>query len=359
MKRLVLTGVITDADGKPPVDRKIAVQSFLDGTWRDSAWPDLDGQGGSTREVGGREPGVERTASAPALRLFDHSRQAVIAGGPMLATDADTLVVDFGRTRLVAEPFRRVGLNDATAQGELVDGVPDEVQGATGVSEEAQAEISRLRGELAAKQETVAGLTRRLDYRSDQLRLQKVKLSQARTDLNHTINDLTTARNELSDKIAEANRLSEVVGTPVKVADVITGLGTQLSQTNEVLAKQPTPFRLSEVHLDLRGRLGQGGDTIVMDGTPDGSGVSATLATEAPAGSVPRQGVPSVLGLTESAAARVLRSVGFRMDAATQNLPTGAGVPGQAISQHPAAGTQAEFGTSVLVIFGVRSEVHA
>lgn len=359
MKKLVLTGVVTDADGKPPVDRKIAVQSFLDGNWRDSAWPDLDGKGSFTLELSGRELGVERSANAPALRLFDHSRQAVVAGGPMLATDADTLFVDFGRTRLVAEPFRRAGLTDPTAEGELVDGVPGELEGATGGLEEAHAEIRRLRGDLAVKQEAVAGLTRQLDYQGDQLRLQEVKLAEARTDLNQTINDLTTARAELSDKIAEAKRLSEVLGTPVKVADVITGLGTQLSQTNEVLAKQPTPFRLSEVHLDLRGRLGHGGDTIVMDGTPDGSGVSANLVTEATAGSVPQQGVPSVQGLTESAAARVLRSVGFRLDAATQNLPNGSGVPGQAITQHPAPGTQAEFGTSVLVIFGVRSEVNA
>lgn len=359
MDLLVVTGVITDADGKPPVDRKIAIQAFIDGNWRDIASPELGGQGDFTLELRVRGLGVQQKGIVAAMRLFDHSRQALVAGGPRLAPEGDTLFADFGRTRLVAEPFRRIGLTDPTAEGELVAGVPDELQGAQGINDETQTELNRLRGELVAKQESVDGLTRRLDYRSDQLRLQKVRLSQARTDLNHTINDLTTARNELSDKISEANRLAEVVGTPVKVADVITGLGTQLSQTNEKLSTQPTPFRLSDIHVDLRGRLGQGGDTIVMDGIPDGSGVSVNLVTEAPAGAVPRQGVPSVLGLTESAAARVLRSVGFRMDTATQNLPSGSGVSGQAIVQHPAAGTQAEFGTFVLVIFGVRSETHA
>jgi hypothetical protein len=122
------------------------------------------------------------------------------------------------------------------------------------------------------------------------------------------------------------------------------------------LAEQRIPFRLSDVKVNLRGRLSNGGDMISLGETADGGGISASLITDAPAPNVPTREVPSVLGLTESAAGRVLRSVGFRMNAATQLLAKGAGVPGQAVAQHPAAGQPTEFGASVLVVFGVRSQ---
>ena len=62
--------------------------------------------------------------------------------------------------------------------------------------------------------------------------------------------------------------------------------------------------------------------------------------------------VPDVLGLTENAARRVIRSVGLRLAPARQTLKAGTGTPGQSISQHPVAGEMARHGSEVLVVFG-------
>lgn len=358
MARITAMGLIVDSDGNTVVRPQIVLQGF-----GKDAWITLSelSSGEFQVELPERTREVRLDTALP-LRLVDHSTQEVliVAADPMWVFEPDILLADFGDIRLLKEPYHRKGIK---VEGDLVIGEPQDREAVSGT--EVQVVIRKLRNELADSRAALVSTNGELDVRTEQLNSHKVRLASVTSDLDlHkeqltvATHDLGTVRTELSAAIAEVGTLRGTLGTPTKVLDVISGLGSQLSATNIELAKQPTPFRLAEVKLDLRGRLGSNGDTIVMDGKGDGSGLSAELVVDASTSAVPTQGVPSVSGLTESAAARVLRSVGFRMDTATQLLAVGTGVPGQAVAQHPAAGQQAEFGTSVLVVFGVRSENH-
>ncbi len=356
MAQIVAMGLIVDSDGDPVSNRSISLQGFgADG------WSNLSeiSDGEFHVELPSRTPGARLDTALP-LRLVDRSTQAllIVAADPMWMPQTDVLLADFGTIRVLKEPYHRKGVK---VDGDVVIGEPNDREGVTGV--EVQSLIRELRSKVADSQAALATAKGELDLRTEQLDTQKVQLAGATSDLSMhkerlavATHELGTLRTELSEAIAEVGTLTDTLGTPTNVLDVIAGLGTQLSATNVELAKQPTPFRLAEVKLDLRGRLGDNGHTIVMDGKGDGSGLSAELVVDATTAVVPTQGVPSVLGLTESAAIRVLRSVGFRMDAATQQLRAGQGASGQSVAQHPEAGQQVEFGTSVLVVFGVRDK---
>lgn len=303
-------GRVVDAEGEPVTDRTIVLQAMGANGW--TTVQEIDGG-----RIDVELPGAGRDRSTPVpLRLLDQSTQTplVISSDPMWRTD-DGTIADFGSIRILEAPVVRRGIGDA---GENIIGAPVERVTVDDIGE---------RG-----------------------------VPQLREELEESRSELKTVRLELSSALTKVDELSTTLGTPTKLLDVISGLGSQLSITNTELAAQSTPFRLAEVKLDLRGRLGADGSTIVMDGTGDGSGISADLVVDARPPGVPTQGVPSVQGLTASAAARVLRSVGFRMDSATQQLGPDQGVPGQAITQHPAPGATAEFGSAVLVVFGARSE---
>ena len=328
-------GRIVGPDNTPVTRRSILLQGFGPRGW--TTLEEIDG-GEFEIELPDSVP-TPRTTVPVALRLLDQSTQTphVISSDPIWVSERDLLLADFGQLRLLEEPYHRKGLK---AEGHSVIGAPQEQPTAgggddDGDNDESGPVIRDLRRELAASQTALGGVRREL------------------IDSQATLDGV---RRELSESLATVDRLTTTLGTPTKVVDLISGLGTQLSITNTELARQTTPFRLAEVKLDLRGRLGDDGQTIVMDGSGDGSGLSAELVVDAATSAVPTQGVPSVLGLTASAASRVLRSVGFRMESATQQLSAGQGIPGQAVTQHPAHGGTAEFGTAVLVVFGVRSE---
>ena len=349
-------GRILDAAGRPVTNRKFALQALgADG------WTTLSTITDGTVDL--KLPASGRGGRTPVpLRLVDPSSGTVqvVSSTPDWSTEGNTRVADFGRVQLLEEPVLR---RRADGQEEPIIGIPlddpvldvirdpvvrpgrgpihDDITLPDSILEiqlelnASQAELSTTKLELIAKDE---------------------KLEQNRLELARKDETLGQVRLELSEALTQVDTLTTRLGTPTRVVDVIAGLGSQLSVTNTELAKQPTPFRLAEVSLDLRGRLGNDGETIVMDGSGDGSGLHADLVVDATVPEAPTQGVPDVLGLTASAAARVLRSVGFSMDSATQRLPAGQGVPGQAVAQQPAPGGEAEFGATVLVAFGVRTE---
>lgn len=356
MAQIIAMGVIVDSDDNPVSDVKIVLQGFGNQNWVDL----LEVTHNEFHsELPERTPGARLNAALP-LRLIDRSTQStlIVAADPQWVLDGDVLFADFGYIRVLPEPYYRKGVK---LEGELVIGQHRDRDNGSDV--EVQSVVRELRSELAAGRAALVAARGELDVRTEQLNAQRVQLASATSDLSlhkerlsAANQELGTVRTELSDAISKVDALTNTLGTPTRVMDVIAGLGSQLSATNVELAKQPTPFRLAEVKLNLRGRLGNAGDTIVMDGTGDGSGLSAELVVDASTATVPTQTVPNILGLTESAAARVLRSVGFRMDSAAQQLASGDGVPGQSVAQHPVAGQQVEFGTSVLVVFGVRNE---
>lgn len=183
--------------------------------------------------------------------------------------------------------------------------------------------------------------------------------------------DLVAARleaDQTSIKLAEQTRahrlalerIAELEAAPVtgavKSADiqtVFTQIGTKMGDANTALKAQATPFRLGAIKIDLRGPMTEDGRILLGNAAvQNGSGVSAELHSDAPRdGSDAQVRVPEVTGLTESAVRRVLRSVGLRLKSATQAAQPGAGTPGQALTQHPAAGQPAAHGAEILVVF--------
>ncbi|ATG50802.1 hypothetical protein CFK38_04125 [Brachybacterium vulturis] len=312
---ITAVGHIVDSDGEPIVGRKIVLQAL-----GEQGWTTLQEIRDGTVDVDlpGVGPGRGRGAPVP-LRLVDTSTdtELVVSSDPMWTAGDEQLTADFGTLRLREEAVLRPGV---VSTGERVIGTPRERIG------------------------------------TDDVRPIPHGIPELREELEIKTSELKNVRLDLSTALTRVEELTATLGTSTEIVDVIAGLGTQLSATNAQLATQTTPFRLAEVKIDLRGRLGTDGSTIVMDGANGGSGISADLVVDAPASTIPTQGVPSVQGLTASAAVRVLRSVGFHLDSATQQLPEDQGVPGQAITQQPAAGAVAEFGTTVLVVFGVRNE---
>lgn len=317
-------GRLVDAEGRPIEGRKIVLQAL-----RADGWTTIE------RIEDGRID-VRLSASGPAgrepvpMRLLDESTGTplVISSSPRWTADKSTVVADFGTVQVLKDPITREGTTGGT---EPVIGIPLDTLADDLVRGPWTGQVPSWPG----ASETVRGL---------------------RLELAENRELLSTARIDLSNALTQVDELTARLGTATKVVDVIAGLGTQLSLTNTELSQQTTPFRLADVRLDLRGRLGNDGSTIVMDGSGDGSGLSADLVVDTPSRTVPSRTVPDVAGMTASMAARVLRSVGFSMDRATQQLPPDQGVPGQSLAQQPPAGGEAEFGTAVLVVFGVRSE---
>ncbi|WP_203567263.1 PASTA domain-containing protein [Aestuariimicrobium ganziense] len=321
-----ITGMVLRFDGKPYEGGEFVLEANVGM----NGWQVV---GAAHTEVGGllvARSEVERLVmkgrpgpTLPALRLVtpEFGEVAVLSAAPMVRlVDDREGVVDFGRLRMLREPVKVPGLHDLTHDGVLVAAVPDELAGDDAGPQPDSAEVARLTKLLASRAQ-----------------------------------ELAQARQEVSATATELVELRQSLGNPAPVVDVIGGIGAQLAATNQVLAAQPIPFRLERATLDLRGTLGASGDTIALDGQGAG-GVKAELVIDAPSSARVTQGVPSVVGLTESAAQRVLRSVGFKLDAATQVVGDGGATPGQAIMQHPVAGAQADFGTSVLVVFAVRRQ---
>lgn len=369
---MIARGSVEHADGEPAADRKIFLQVLTVEGWQSRT--DADPHGFEVEVP--LDGGLQRQGTAPPVRLVDETdgEPMVLSADPVWSREGirggGLLVADFGRIVLLKEPYRRQGLK---LEGELVLGIPAELPIGSGSRAEDQELKKRLAETEGALRDTTAKLldtttqltdtaarltetTARLSDSGAELASARAELTEKDSTLLRIRDERDSVRVELSDALTKVADLSAVQGTPTRVVDVISGLGTQLSATNAELATKTTPFRLAAVTLDLRGRLGGDGSTIVMDGSADGSGLKADLVVDQASTQIPAQTVPDVAGLTPSAAARVLRSVGFRMDTATQQLPPGTGVPGQALTQHPAPAAQAEHGTAVLVVFGVSTD---
>jgi len=172
----------------------------------------------------------------------------------------------------------------------------------------------------------------------------------------HELSLKTTALSEaLARAVAAEDKLKTAAAAPaVKTADVqtvFTSIGTKLGDTQAALTAAKTPFRIGNIRVDLKGTLDDSGKIVLGRPDPDGSGVSVDMAPDTSARGDATVAVPDVTGLTLSAARRVLRSVGLRLDTASQTMKPDAAAHGAALRQTPAAGSRTPHGGTVLVVF--------
>ena len=142
---------------------------------------------------------------------------------------------------------------------------------------------------------------------------------------------------------------------PVPIANFATSIGTDLHSAQATLASRA--FSIGRIEVNARGLLGNDGTLQLQDqgSTVDAaklSDVKLEFRPDAGSGATLGVTVPDVAQLTETAARRVLASVGLQMQASYG--PPGLApdsVAGQTMLQTPRAGETVPRGARVLVVF--------
>ena len=399
MRGVVATAQIFSEAGKPATGLDLIVEVFIldNNTWTAAGKGRTDTKGSVGINVDARK--IE-TNAVPARRLVEDGapEPRVLSMSGLVKYDKrrDTLRVDFGQIdRLEETAFKlptstsgftqikhtvagvalQEGRNEAALNRNLreVSGARDSLATVTRAREDViVADVSR-GGVIADSSRTLDGTlavastkeidtlksinheqNQRIIVKDQELATSRAEILQKTTQIQTIQTALTAAQKSASEEKARADALAKAAGIKADVGGIVAGLGTRLSIANETLKAQAHPFRVGTIKLDLRGRPSADGSEIELGGDAEksGSGVSTELHVDQSRTADDVVTVPDVLGLTESAARRVIRSVGLRLAPARQTLKAGTGTPGQSISQHPKAGETTRHGSEVLVVFG-------
>lgn len=352
---------VVDAEGTGMAGAKtdLALFDTSSATWKVVQTQTADAAG---KLAGSLTLSVTALPYAPAARLTQAGTASILSGEVQVSpgTDRGALNLDFGRVvwlsskqRLAALGTMRIAdtLNQTLTKGKIATTTTLDVNQ---IKADLNAEISKsYAADLAEKSRIIAERETALEARTREI-----------TERDVSIGNL---RKQLDAQAAEIDRLRrpEVTpGTPgpamplpaVRLTDFAAGLGKELGSAQEILAKQS--FSIDRFEVSARGLLHDGGRSIEL---PDKeSKVEAGRLTDVIIGFRPVAqpdpdldiAVPDVRQLTESAARRVLASVGLRLEPGygpRSLLPDSA--PGQAMVQTPRAGEKAARGARVLVVF--------
>ena len=397
MRAGIATAEIFSDEGKPSTSFRVSIEGFLleENRWKSFGSARTNTKGAVAIKINTR--GIESNA-APAFRLVEsgNPRPRVLATGGAVRYDKvrDTIHVDFGKidrledtafklptssaatgfeniTQTVAGVSLQAGRNEAALNRNLreIAGAREGLATATRAREDlvitdiarerAIATVEGVTAIASVKEiDTLKSITheqnQRIILKDQELATSRAEILQKTTLLQTTQKALEAARKAAEEAQAKAQELEKAAGVKADVGGIVAGLGTKLSIANETLKSQAHPFRVGTIRLDLRGRPSADGSEIELGGDAEksGSGVSTELHVDQSTQADDVVKVPDVLGLTENAARRVIRSVGLRLAPARQTLKAGTGTPGQSISQHPVAGEMARHGSEVLVVFG-------
>lgn len=192
-----------------------------------------------------------------------------------------------------------------------------------------------------------------------QIEKHQVSLHQRNIQIGELRSNLQVAEQKLAAVESENAAMRQQVSGQQPLQEVAASIGDQLYKVNES-TQVPRGYRLTRVQLDLKGTISKDG-SISMPTAADLSdkkvadalqNIRLELAPESAPESGNTVAVPDVQGLTESAARRVLHSVGLRLESVIQAVPAGHEIPiGQSFLQAPAAGSTLARGGSVLVTF--------
>ncbi|WP_339913741.1 hypothetical protein [uncultured Brevundimonas sp.] len=362
---------LVDAGAKPVAGVRVEAQLFylFSNAWV-SAGPATSGANGELRGKG--VIADDTVPLAPALRLVESGGVVVLSSNPRVSRRARSalLNVDFGELTRLPDAARFVQPRAATR------GIPDDPFVVGGVVRAAEgglqaAEAATLKAEIAKE---VAGQfaarlsdsAKALTDRDVELAAQRKALAEreaALADVSLKLAKSEAALVNLRTEAAAAGpRLSAaedgVSETSIGVGDLATKLGTELVGAQTAL--KSSGFSLGSVTVNARGLMqGDGSrlnllNTVDLKSLPPGvlSDVKIDLNPDRP----PAVGValvaPDVRQLTETAARRVLASVGLMLEASFGPPGLGTNVAeGQAMLQTPEPGTGMARGGRVLVVF--------
>jgi hypothetical protein len=381
MPSLILRARLFDDDDNPVQRHAVTVETFDLSTrrWQTLIETSTDTKGVIEQRMDLRKIAIEKVG--PALRLVEPGRSPrVLSPGPMLRIEgrARDLIADFGEIeRLGDTGFERRdsggGTQDTVAGLARKAGVPQtnilrnialnprigtivgtsatrpvplETPSETAASRPVRAELDP---GTAAEIETMRAIN--IDAAA--------KLSEKDRIIATREHELGLKTAALTDALARAAAAEAKVetaevkpaGKEADIQSVFTGIGAKLGETQTVLKASKNPFRIGNIRVDLKGALAEEGKIVLGAQSSDGSGVSVDMAPDTGGSADATVAVPDVSGLTLSAARRVLRSVGLRIETATQTLKPDAAAHGQALRQTPAAGSREPHGSTVLVVF--------
>lgn len=397
MGKVVATVHLLTDEGKVAEGHTLSLEAYhlKNRRWQAVARSKTDAEGKATLTSAAT---VVSEAMAPALRLTETGSPAprVLAHGGLMQYDTrqQTLFLDFGKIERLEETAHRLQHVDSrfARTNESVAGAPVAPQISTlavnrlvMANPTLTANLTRVdvAGERTRPQLETTDVkldpavtatllnTKELDtLKARELQLNAQLLDKSREvtltteKLSSATSRIGTLETNLSQTVAEKQALAEKVKQmeantrkPAAIETVLVGLGSKVSSSNTRMKAEALPYRLGNVKIDLRGAVSADGSSIVMGEA--GGGFSTELISDTQGSGETGVTVPSVVGLTESAARRVLRSVGLHMSSAHQQLAGGTGVPGQALSQHPAPSSETEHGRSVMVVFGERKQAAA
>ena len=406
MPTLLATGqIFSDADKEIP-NHPVRVEMFILGTsrWTTIGSARTDAKGKFKISVDTGRIGADKMV--PALRLAESgSPIRVLSTGPILSSSRTTgnITADFGQIeRLDDEAFprlnssgrnsdqvaglaRKQGLNQGIVLHNLTvnrdigtmvaaerfrsDSASTSViatdRGATATTAIANiaannkltAEIVALRRVNVEHEAALTSKDRLISAREHDLTLSRDENTRLKADFSATSARLTAEVEEQRQRAVKAEsalaekKLAEK-GEETEIDSVFANIGTQLGKADLTMKSRKVPYRLGGIKVDLKGAMRGDGKIFLGGDNPDGSGVSVEMKPESTEEStLPQVIVPDVSGLTQSAAQRVLRSVGLKINTATQPMPEGRAINGQCLRQSPAAGEKTAHGEAVLVVF--------
>lgn len=302
-----------------------------------------------------------------------------VAVGGVAATDAAvSREVDVAavRNQAVAETTQTFNIRLAARDKDVADRDAQLVQqsallaardGEIAALRKAQVDPAAIRAQ--AVEETSRSFTARLAQRDQELTARDAQLAdrnrlvlQHETELSR-LRKVVTDQERLIDEIKARPPPTPPPGTAartlktVAVNDLATTMATQLDNAQATL--KPRGFSLGAIQINAKGLIRDSGSLELLDaetlkGLPADSlsDVKFQFVPDKPTPPDLGPKVPDVLQLTESAARRVLTSVGLVLEASTGPRALNTAVaPGQAMMQSPVAGAVIPRGAKVQVIF--------
>lgn len=188
-----------------------------------------------------------------------------------------------------------------------------------------------------------------------------VRLDAELRQANHQVSNLTVELDRLREAAGRGPISSAPQNAPAQafvVKEFATRLGEELHSAQASLAK--SSFSIGRIQVNAKGFLGTSADGTTFEPAGKGGAEGADRLTDVQIEYQPNAAddaklgiqVPDVAQLTESAARRVLASVGLQLQSSygPRSLAPDS-VPGQAMVQTPRAGETAARGARILVIF--------
>ncbi len=412
MNAIEVAARVFDTDGKPAANLALRIEAFvLDGNgWTPLQEVRTNGNGAITARIATTGTGH---VYAPSVRLVEAGEPAprVLAEGGMITITSNQRArivrIDFGEIEQLEETAHtRLGAQGQPATGQhVVAGQPRRGQISAAVMVRAMAASnSAALGAVAQPQLVMArtseaqrilgadfarpGATAQPDATRPatatlspefevQLRSLRADLSAKDIEIDTTrrrVSGLESSLSEAAAKLAaaeaerarlasETSRFREQIEKQAPINTLARSIASEADTANKSMADEGAAFRIANLSVTLRGAIANDGKNITLANLadlPKGAAAAAlqdisfSLIPNRIQPSIPEGSVktPNILGLTESAARRVLAEAGLRMESAQRPKGAGAGFTvGQAIQQSPAAGGAAVAGSTVIVVF--------